>query len=178
MKVSVPSSYSRVELGPAKVREIRSGEEPRELQSSPEPQPKTEQRLPLLPIQWWQGFLYGNSDGLLSGRDATRAVCLIADRLGKEVGQLELGASIRAGELRKIIYAKFGADLALHTMHELWRQAATNGELSNATSVPETSGNVIKFFEAEDPTLARRRESVEERAERERLTDLGGWAGC
>ena len=57
----------------------------------------------------------------------TRAVGLIADRLGKEVGQLELGASIRAGELRKMIYTKFGADLALHIMHELWRQASTNG---------------------------------------------------
>jgi hypothetical protein len=121
--------------------------------------------------------LYGNSDGLLSGGDATRAVCLIADRLGDEVGQLELGASIRSGELRKMIYAKFGADLALHAMHELWRGASTNGESPSAPQVLETPENVAKFFEPEDAIPSWRRESNADRAERERLTDLGCWAG-
>ena len=153
--------------------EIRSDGPSSESTLHPEP----EQRLPLLPTQWWQSFLYGNSDGLLSGGDATRAVDLIADRLGKEVGQLELGASVRSSELRKMIYARFGADLALHTMHELWRGASTNGESLSAPQVPETPENVAKFFEPEDPDSPWRWESAESRVERERLADLGGWAG-
>jgi hypothetical protein len=80
-------------------------------------------------------------------------------------------------ELRKMIYTEFGADLALHTMHELWRQASTNGELPNAPSVRETPENVVKFFEPEDPVPPWRLESDEARSERERLTDLGSWCG-
>ena len=174
MKVSVPTSYSRPESAPNKASEVRD-EEPRELLSSPEPQPESEQSLPLVPAQWWQAFLYGSADALLSEQDATRAVGLVANRLGKETA--ELSTSIRAGELRKMIYTKFGADLALHIMHELWRQASTNGESPSVPSVSETPENVIKFFEPEDAVPPWWWESNEDRSERESLTDLGGWAG-
>jgi hypothetical protein len=84
---------------------------------------------------------------------------------------------LRIQEQGKMIYTKFGADLALHTMHELWRGAASNGESPGAPQVPETPENVVKFFEPEDPVPPWRWESDQARAQRERLTDLGGWAG-
>jgi hypothetical protein len=47
-----------------------------------------------------------------------------------------------------------------------------------AAAIDQMPPRIRAFFEREAPAPARRRESVEERAERERLTDLGGWAGC
>ena len=47
-----------------------------------------------------------------------------------------------------------------------------------AIAVQEMPAKVRRFFEPEDPdSLWRDRESNADRAERERLTDLGGWAG-
>jgi hypothetical protein len=46
-----------------------------------------------------------------------------------------------------------------------------------AAAVQEMPARIRAFFEREDPAPARRRESVADRAERERLTDLGGWCG-
>ncbi len=51
------------------------------------------------------------------------ALDLIANKLGKEIGQSEIGGNIRAGQLRKMVYATFGADLALHTIQALWLEA-------------------------------------------------------
>jgi len=47
---------------------------------------------------------------MLAG-EALRAVGLIADKLGVENGQFEIGSRIPSIELRKKIYAKFGVDL-------------------------------------------------------------------
>ena len=46
-----------------------------------------------------------------------------------------------------------------------------------AVAVQEMPAKVRRFFEPEDPAPPWRVESVEDRAERERLTDLGSWAG-
>ena len=59
-------------------------------------------------------------------------------------------------------------------MHELWQQAASNGEPTRAPAVPAAPEAVAKFFEPEESVPVWRRESVEDRAERERLADLGG----
>ena len=67
--------------------------------------------------------------------------------------------------------------MALRTMHELWQQASSNGEPLRPPSVSDTPETVLKFFEREDPVPSRRWESDEERTQRERLTELGGWCG-
>ena len=87
---------------------------------------------------------------------------------------MSFGASVRSSQLRKLLYEGFGADLALATMHELWQQAAKSGEAPGAPTVPDMPENVVKFFEPEGPIPPWRWESVEDRAERERLTTLGG----
>jgi hypothetical protein len=46
-----------------------------------------------------------------------------------------------------------------------------------AAAVLEMPGNVRRFFEREDGVPPQRWESEEERAERERLTEMGGWCG-
>jgi len=71
--------------------------------------------LPVLSVDWWQGFLHGNADALLGGKDALRAFDLIADKLGKDAGQLDINGSIRSCELRKRIYAEFGASPSLRS---------------------------------------------------------------
>ena len=48
------------------------------------------------------------TDALLGRKDALRACDLIADKLGKEAGQLDINGSIRSSELRKKLYEKFG----------------------------------------------------------------------
>jgi hypothetical protein len=172
MKVSVPSSYS----APGKVLELRSVSEPSP-ESVPSPEPEQRPSLPLLSADWWQGFLHGNADALVGDKDAQRAVALIADQLGRETGPLDINGSIRARELRKKIYAEFGADLALYTMQALRLQASSNGEKPNATTVTDMSETVAKFFEAEDPVRSWRRESDQARLEREGRTSWGGWCG-
>ena len=102
---------------------------------------------------------------------------LIASRLGKEVGQLELGTSVRSSELCKLIYTKFGADLALHTMQSLCIEAASNGEPPSAPTVPAMSETVAQFFELEDPVPPWRVESDQDRAERSSRESFGGWCG-
>ena len=44
-----------------------------------------------------------------------------------------------------------------------------------AAAVGEMPANVRRFFEPEEEAPPRRMESAEDRAERERLADLGGW---
>jgi hypothetical protein len=46
-----------------------------------------------------------------------------------------------------------------------------------AIAVQEMPTKVRRFFEREDPDSLWRVESALDRVERERLTDLGGWAG-
>ena len=46
-----------------------------------------------------------------------------------------------------------------------------------AAAFQEMPAKVRRFFEPEDLFPPRRWESVEDRAQRERLTALGGWAG-
>jgi hypothetical protein len=46
-----------------------------------------------------------------------------------------------------------------------------------AAAFLEMPANVRRFFEPEDPVPPQRWESAEDRAQRERLTDLGGWCG-
>jgi hypothetical protein len=46
-----------------------------------------------------------------------------------------------------------------------------------SAAVLEMPANVRWFFEREEPVPAWRRELEEERAERKRLTALGGWCG-
>jgi hypothetical protein len=46
-----------------------------------------------------------------------------------------------------------------------------------AAAIEEMPGDVRRFFEREEPVPPHRWESDEERAQRERLTDLGGWCG-
>ena len=159
MKVSVPSSYSRGE--PAKTLELRAIEEPTP-QPDPRPEPCLEVRPSLsgLSADWWKGFLYGNSDALLGAKDAQGAVGLIAAKLGKEAGQLDINGSIRSSELRKKLYEKFGADLALYTMQALWLEASSNGELSSVPAAPEMSETVAKFFDPEEPVPPWRLESA------------------
>ena len=172
MKVSVPSSYS------GKVSAIRSEHPPALLPASSPLQPpqKPAPALPGLPAQWWQSFLYGSSDALLARVDALRALALVADTLGKD-SDLEISGDIRSGELRKMMYAKFGPDLALHTMQALWLEAAANGEQPSVPAVPNTPEAVAKFFEPEAAVPPHRRESVEDREERQWRASLGGWPG-
>lgn len=184
MKISVPSSYPaespRVgtqgrEIQPAQVPQspaIPPGCPENTLEALPASPP-----IPNLPSAWWQSFLYGNPDALLVGDDARRAFALISNKLGKEIGQPDIGGSIRSSELRKKLYARFGADLALHTMQVLWLEAASNGEQASAPVVANMSEPVAKFFEHEDPAPFHRRESNEERGERELRSSLGGWPG-
>lgn len=132
--------------------------------------------LPLLSSQWWQSFLHGNADALLAREDAKRALDLMANRIGKEAGQLDVGASIRVSELRKTLYAKFRADLALYTMQSLWPEAANTQQPGTpvASDMPET---VAKFFEPEEEPPPWRWESAEDRAERQLREGIGGWSG-
>ena len=90
MKVSVPTAYRREE--PAKVLETGDSEVPA-LPAIPEQEGPP---LPPLSAQWWQGFLHGNPDALLTAGDAIRAHELIGEVLGnKEASRLEIGASVR-----------------------------------------------------------------------------------
>jgi hypothetical protein len=75
---------------------------------------------------------------------------LIANRLGKEIGRSEIDGNIRAGQLRKMVYTKFGADLALHTMQALWLEAASDDEQPSVPAVPNMPDSVAQFFEHED----------------------------
>jgi hypothetical protein len=65
--------------------------------------------VPVLSADWWRNFLHGNAEALVAGEDAQRALELIANRLRREAGQLDINGSIRSSELRKKIYAKFGS---------------------------------------------------------------------
>jgi len=172
MKVSVPSSYS----APGKVLELRSVSEPSP-ESIPSPEPEQRPSLPLLSADWWQGFLHGNADALLARVDVQRALDLIANKLGKEADQPDTNGSIRSSQLRKMIYTRFGADLALYTMEALWREASANGEQSNTATAQEMPETVAKFFEAEAPVRSWRWESLETRAEREWRSSLGAGVG-
>jgi hypothetical protein len=121
--------------------------------------------------------LYGSPDALLENEDVLRALDLIANRLGKEIGQSEIDGSIRASQLRKMVYTKFGADLALHAMQALWLEAASDDERPSVPAVPNMPDSVTQFFEHEDAVPAHRWESAEARVQRERLANLGGWPG-
>ena len=148
MKVSVPSSYARKE--PTRVLELGSSEalapEPsREPDPGPEPGPEERPPLPVLSADWWQSFLYGNADALLDSKDAQRALELIAGKLGKEAGQLGINGNIRSSELRKKLYATFGADLVLYTMQVLWLEASSNGEPLTMPTVPPMPEAVARF---------------------------------
>jgi hypothetical protein len=172
MKVSVPAAYSRVDSVPKEA-----------LSTLPLPesisQPEAEQRpvLPLLSAEWWQSFLCGNPDGLLENEDVLHALDLIANRLGKEIGQSEIGGNIRAGQLRKMLYAKFGTDLALRTMQALWLAATSDGEQFPMSTVPDTPETVAQFFEHEDAVPLHRWESDKDSAERRLRESFGGWCG-
>ena len=85
------------------------------------------------------------TDALLGRKDALRACDLIADKLGKEAGQLDINGSIRSSELRKKLYEKFGANLALYTMQALWREASSNGEHPSARRSPSSSRPRIRL---------------------------------
>jgi hypothetical protein len=172
MKVSVPSSYS----APGKVLELRSVSEPSP-ESIPSPEPEQRPSLPLLSADWWQSFLHGNADALLARVDVQRALDLIANKLGKEADQPDTNGSIRSSQLRKMIYARFGADLALYTMEALWREASAGGEQSNTATAQDMPEPVARFFAPESPTPPWRWESVEDRLERERRAGFGGWCG-
>jgi hypothetical protein len=177
MKVSVPSSYVRQDS--AKTLAIDNGDGPTGPAPDPELQPELEQRtpLPLLSSDWWQSFLHGNSDALIASEDAQVALDLIADKLGKAAGTLDINGSIRSRELRKKVYAEFGADLALHTMQGLWLEASAKGEEPKAPTGAEMPETVARFFAPEDPIPPWRRESDEDRLEREARASFGGWAG-
>jgi hypothetical protein len=79
--------------------------------------------IPPLPASWWQGFLYGSPDAILSSRDANVALCLVAEKLNLPVGNSEPIERIRAGELRKMLRDRFGPMEAEQTMVALWRSA-------------------------------------------------------
>jgi hypothetical protein len=170
LKVSVPLSYSHPESVAGKVSEIRSEQR----LALPEP---SVQEPPALPAQWWQSFLCGNPDALLENEDVLRALDLIANRLGKEIGQSEIGGNIRAGQLRKTVYTKFGADLALHTMQALWLEAASDDEQLPMSTVSDTPETVARFFEHEDAVPLHRWESDKDSAERRLRESFGGWCG-
>jgi len=133
--------------------------------------------LPSVPADWWRGFLYGNVDALLGAKEARCAVDLVADRLGKEAGQLDINGSIRSRELRQKFYAEFGADLALRTMQALWVEASSNGELPSVVTAPEMSERIAKFFDPEEPVPPWRLESTQDSAERHLRESMGGWCG-
>ena len=63
---------------------------------APEPTlpPGSEVRPPLppLPAHWWQSFLHGSADALISCKGALRAFDLIADKLGKAAGWMQTKA--------------------------------------------------------------------------------------
>ena len=172
MKVSVPSSYS----APAKVLELRSFSEPSP-ESIPSPEPEQQPPVPLLSSDWWRNFLHGNADALFGREDAQSAVDLIADKLGKQSERLEIAGTIRSSQLRKKIYAEFGADLALYTMQALWLEASANGEQLSMPTAPDMSETVARFFEPEDPIEPWRRESDQDRLEREQRSARGAWCG-
>jgi hypothetical protein len=131
----------------------------------------------LLSAEWWQSFLHGNADALVASNDAQCAFDLIAAKLGKEAQSLGINGSIGANELRKKIYAEFGADLALHTMQALWLEASSNGEQPGAPITQDMPETVASFFAPEDPIPPWRVESVEDRLEREQRASWGGWCG-
>jgi hypothetical protein len=72
---------------------------------------------------FWQALLYGNPDGLVSSTDATIALRLVAERIGITIDQSETIATLRAGELRKLLRNKFGQLQAEQTIAALWRSA-------------------------------------------------------
>ena len=133
--------------------------------------------LPLLSAQWWQGFLHGNADAVLGGKDARRPLELVAAKLGREFRRLDINGSIRSCELRKKVYAEFGADLALYTMQALWLEASSNGEQLSTPTVPKMPEAVAKFYEPGEPNPPWRMESVEDSAERRSRESFGGWCG-
>ena len=172
MKVSVPAAYWRA-------NSVRNEALPALPSSEIIPETESERRpaLPLLPATWWQTFLYGSSDALFGREDAQGAVDLIADKLGKQSERLEIEGTIRSSQLRKKIYAEFGADLALYTMQALWLEASANGEQLSMPTAPDMSETVARFFEPEDPIEPWRRESDQDRLEREQRSARGAWCG-
>jgi hypothetical protein len=172
MKVSVPAAYSRAGSGPPEALQALLSPE-----TIPEPEPELRPVLPLLPAAWWQSFLHGSSEVLVGGEDAQRALDLIAYKLGKQLKRLEIEGTIRSSQLRKKLYAEFGADLALCTMQALWLEASSNGELPSVPTAPEMSETLAKFFAPDEPAPPWRLESVGDSAERRLRESIGGWCG-
>jgi len=158
---AVPAAYSRAEPVPNETLPALPSPE-----TIPESESEERPGKPLLPASWWQCFLHGNSDALLGAKEAQHAVDLITDKLGKEAGQLEINGPIRSCELRKKIYAEFGADLALHTMQGLWLEASSGGGQPNTLRVPDMPETVAKFLGPDEPAPPWRLESVEASKER------------
>jgi hypothetical protein len=79
--------------------------------------------IPPLPGSFWQAVLYGSPDSLLSAADSTRALQLIADKLGAPTVEGEMLGALRAAQLRKLLRERFGPLEAEGAIAALWRRA-------------------------------------------------------
>jgi hypothetical protein len=165
LKVSVPASYSN------KVREIRAFSEPPALPARVEGTPS----LPTLSAQWWQSFLYGSRDALLSAGDATRAMHLIAQVLFVERGPSEFSEGVCVVALCKLLEAHFGGAQAWQAMHGLWRSAPTS--LGASQPNIDQSHCTPGVWECPRSMQSWRRDFHQEVSDDRRLLEsMGGWA--
>ena len=78
---------------------------------------------PELPGNWWQALHYGSREAMLSPRDASLAVQLVARELGVNCDGSGFTESVRVHTLRKMLDERFGSAAAWQAMNTLWRSA-------------------------------------------------------